>query len=107
VEAEPLSRPAASGKRSRRMIDILALLATHESVSLSEFSNALGVSPATVRRDLSELEYQGLLRRTHGGAAVIDSRAEFPIALRDTQFLDSKRLIAAQTAALIPQSVTR
>lgn len=84
------------------MIKILALLSDRESVSLVEFSDALGVSPATVRRDLADLNYQRLLRRTHGGATVIDSRAELPVALRDTQFLDAKRAIAAQAALLIP-----
>lgn len=84
------------------MIEILALLSERESVSLTEFSDALGVSPATVRRDLADLDYQRLLRRTHGGATVIDSRAELPVALRDTQFLDAKRAIAIQTALLIP-----
>lgn len=102
LEPEPQLRPAASGKRSRRMIQILGLLSERESVSLTEFSEALDVSPATVRRDLAELDYQRLLRRTHGGASVIDSRAELPIALRDTQFFDAKRAIAIQTARLIP-----
>jgi DeoR family transcriptional regulator of aga operon len=102
MEPGPQLRPAASGKRSRRMIEILALLSDRESVSLAEFSDALGVSPATVRRDLADLDYQRLLRRTHGGATVIDSRAELPVALRDTQFLDAKRAIATQTALLIP-----
>lgn len=98
----PELRPAASGKRSRRMIEILGLLSTRESVSLSEFSTALGISPATVRRDLADLEYQRLLRRTHGGATMIDSRAELPVALRDTQFLEAKHLIAMHAATLIP-----
>lgn len=102
IEPGPQLHPAASGKRSRRMIEILDLLSERESVSLAEFSDALGVSPATVRRDLAELDYQRLLRRTHGGATVIDSRAELPVALRDTQFLDAKRAIATQTAILIP-----
>ncbi|MEO7123302.1 MAG: DeoR/GlpR family DNA-binding transcription regulator [Lacisediminihabitans sp.] len=102
LDPGPHLRAAASGKRSRRMIEILDLLSTRESVSLSEFSDALGVSPATVRRDLADLDYQRLLRRTHGGATVISSRAELPVALRDTQFLDAKRAIAAQTAILIP-----
>ncbi|WP_349897812.1 DeoR/GlpR family DNA-binding transcription regulator [Parafrigoribacterium soli] len=102
MEADGQLRPAASGKRSRRMIQILDLLSVHESVSLAEFADALGVSPATVRRDLADLDYQRLLRRTHGGATVMDSRAELPVALRDTQFLEAKRLIARQTALLIP-----
>jgi DeoR family transcriptional regulator, aga operon transcriptional repressor len=96
------TRHAASGKRSRRMIAILEMLAERESVSLREFSDELGISAATVRRDLADLDYQRLLRRTHGGATLIDARAELPVALRDTQFLDAKRLIAREMARLIP-----
>ena len=95
-------RHAASGKRSRRMLAILDLLTEREEVSLAEFSQALGVSPATVRRDLADLDYQRLLRRTHGGATVITARTELPVALRDTQFLDAKRMIAREMARLIP-----
>ena len=95
-------RHAASGKRSRRMLAILDLLTEREEVSLAEFSRALGVSPATVRKDLAELDYQRLLRRTHGGATVITARTELPVALRDTQFLDAKRMIAREMARLIP-----
>jgi len=102
MEADGQLRPAASNKRSRRMIQILDLLAVHESVSLAEFADALDVSPATVRRDLADLDYQRLLRRTHGGATVMDARAELPVALRDTQFLEAKRLIGRQMALLIP-----
>ena len=97
-----LARHAASGKRSRRMIAILEMLAERESVSLREFSDELGISPATVRRDLADLDYQRLLRRTHGGATLIEARAELPVALRDTQFLEAKRLIAREMSRLIP-----
>jgi DeoR family transcriptional regulator of aga operon len=102
VGALPELHPAASGKRSRRMIEILAMVSQQESVSLTELCDALGVSAATMRRDLADLDYRRLIRRTHGGAAIIDSRAEIPVALRDTQFLEAKRSIATQTAILIP-----
>jgi DeoR family transcriptional regulator, aga operon transcriptional repressor len=100
--SDALAKHAASGKRSRRMIAILEMLAERESVSLREFSDELGISAATVRRDLADLDYQRLLRRTHGGATLIGARAELPVALRDTQFLDAKRLIAREMARLIP-----
>jgi DeoR family transcriptional regulator, aga operon transcriptional repressor len=102
TELNALAKHAASGKRSRRMIAILEMLAERESVSLREFSDELGISAATVRRDLADLDYQRLLRRTHGGATLIGARAELPVALRDTQFLDAKRLIAREMARLIP-----
>ncbi|HEU4807365.1 MAG TPA: DeoR/GlpR family DNA-binding transcription regulator [Homoserinimonas sp.] len=102
MKSRPQLRHAASSKRSRRMITILELLAERESVSLTEFSETLKVSPATVRRDLADLGRQRLLHRTHGGANVIDSQAELPVALRDTQYLEAKRSIALQVARLIP-----
>ena len=53
----------------------------------------LRVSAATLRRDLSELEEQGLLVRTHGGARALDpSGSEIPVRLRD------HRMIAIKTA---------
>jgi DeoR family transcriptional regulator, aga operon transcriptional repressor len=102
TELNALAKHAASGKRSRRMIAILEILAERESVSLREFSYELGISAATVRRDLADLDYQRLLRRTHGGATLIGARAELPVALRDTQFLDAKRLIAREIVRLTP-----
>lgn len=93
---------AASRKRSERMLGILDLVSERGSISLSELSESLGVSAATARRDLAELEAQRLLVRTHGGAAVIESRPELPVTLRDSKFQEAKRAIAAHVAGLIP-----
>jgi DeoR family transcriptional regulator of aga operon len=95
--------PAASGKRSRRMIAILDLLAERGRLTLTDISGSLGISAATARRDLADLADQRLLVRTHGGARLIDSRRELPVSLRDTRFQDSKRAIAAAVAELIPR----
>jgi DeoR family transcriptional regulator of aga operon len=95
--------PAASGKRSRRMAAILDLLAERGSVSLAELSRTLGISPATARRDLADMNDQRLLLRTHGGARVLETRNELPVALRDTRFQEAKRAIATAVAAAIPR----
>ncbi|MBH0008571.1 DeoR/GlpR family DNA-binding transcription regulator [Salinibacterium sp. SWN1162] len=95
-------RHAASTKRSTRMIAILDLLSERGSVALSEFAETLSISPATVRRDLAELEYQQLLVRTHGGATVIEARHELPVTFRDSQSQDAKKAIAARMATLVP-----
>lgn len=95
-------RHATSRKRSRRMVDIIDLITARGSITLDELSAALQVSPATVRRDLAELEYQRLILRTHGGATSVESRAELPVVLRDSQFQESKRAIALRMASLIP-----
>ena len=95
--------PAASGKRSRRMTSILDLLAERGTVSLAELSQTLGISPATARRDLADMSEQLLLVRTHGGARLLESRNELPVALRGTRFQEAKRAIALAVAEAIPQ----
>lgn len=97
------SAPAASGKRSKRMIAILDLLGERGTVALAEISELLAISPATARRDLAELADQRLIVRTHGGARLIDSRSELPVSLRDTRFQDAKRAIALAVAQIIPR----
>ncbi len=93
---------ATSRKRSERMLTVLTLLEDGGTVTLLRLTEALGVSAATVRRDLADLEDQGLLVRTHGGARAADARPEVPVRLRDTRFREAKQRIARQVAALIP-----
>lgn len=56
-----------SGFGDRRQY-ILQELMEKDSVSVSELSAELGVTPVTARADLAALEQEGLLVRTHGGA---------------------------------------
>ncbi|HEU5090104.1 MAG TPA: DeoR/GlpR family DNA-binding transcription regulator [Roseiflexaceae bacterium] len=81
---------------------ILAYLAEHDRVSVSELSHALSVSEVTVRKDLDALESQGLLTRVHGGAIGSGrGRLELHFAAREEQQRDAKRRIAMAAAALI------
>lgn len=57
--------------RTRRSF-ILDALAETGAVSVTEIAAQLGVSEMTVRRDLTELEKEGRLARTHGGAVSTD-----------------------------------
>lgn len=47
---------------------ILATLHRAAAVRVEDLGQALRVSPASIRRDLADLERAGLLKRTHGGA---------------------------------------
>ncbi|MGW0364518.1 DeoR/GlpR family DNA-binding transcription regulator [Streptomyces sp. NPDC002990] len=47
-------------------------------VSVAELAQRLGVSEMTVRRDLDELERQGVVKRIRGGAVATRSREEEP-----------------------------
>ena len=86
----------------RRRDQILAYLSTRDRTSVGELSHVLGVSEVTVRKDLDQLEGQGLLTRVHGGAVVSGrGRLELYFAAREQEHLDEKRRIAQAAAALI------
>ncbi|GAA0291598.1 DeoR family transcriptional regulator [Kineococcus aurantiacus] len=94
---------AGSGKRSRRLVAVLRLLGEQETVGLHRFVDELGVSVATVRRDLADLEAQGLLTRTHGGARTAASAVEVPVRLRAGTSHHLKQLIARRAATFLPE----
>lgn len=63
----PDPRPALA--ESRRAA-IAVLLRDSGAVTVSELEERFGISAMTARRDLSDLERQGIARRTHGGAVL-------------------------------------
>jgi DeoR/GlpR family transcriptional regulator of sugar metabolism len=58
--------------KAERHHAILDALQSHGSVRVSDLAEALAVDPVTIRRDLSQLEEEGQLRRVHGGAVLRD-----------------------------------
>lgn len=93
---------AVSHKRSARMRRTLELVNGAGAVRLTDLVRDLGVSPATVRRDLADMEEQGLLVRTHGGVRAFDATSELPVRLRDSHFREAKLRIAVRAAQLLP-----
>jgi len=90
-------------RRTDRMREVLSLLRDRGEVDSQVLRKELRVSAATLRRDLSELEEQGLLVRTHGGARALDpSGSDIPVRLRDHRMVAIKRRIAQHAAALVP-----
>lgn len=91
-----------SGRRSERMVALLAAVADRGDVQLSELAYILGASAATIRRDVAALAEQGLLIRTHGGAKRAKHGAELPVKLRDGRNRKAKQAIARVVADRIP-----
>jgi DeoR/GlpR family transcriptional regulator of sugar metabolism len=87
--------------REERFERIKSELARKGSVDGDELTGLLGTSRATVRRDLDDMQKQGLLRRTHGGAATVETRDELPFQSKLSAYLPEKRAIGAVTASLI------
>ena len=87
-------------QRAERWRALLDLVATGR-VEIDDAAARLGVSPATVRRDLDELARQQLLVRTRGGAVAHTVSYDLPMRYRESRHLDEKRAIAAAAAARI------
>lgn len=74
---------------------------------MEALSKALGVSPATVRRDLTELEKRGLIRRTHGGALPLSGTSFEPtVGQKSTEQVEEKRRIGKVAASLVRDGET-
>jgi DeoR/GlpR family transcriptional regulator of sugar metabolism len=89
-------------KKKNRHLLIIALLKNKPFLKIDELCQELNISPATVRRDLTELEQSRSIIRINGGAIVQPRSDESP----DNQsapdpFLSEKRKIAEAAAALV------
>jgi DeoR family fructose operon transcriptional repressor len=79
-----------------------AYLQRVEFASLEELSHCVDASISTVRRDLTALEAEGNLRRTHGGARLVTPKSdEFAFTARDTHQVAEKEAIGRACADLI------
>jgi DeoR/GlpR family transcriptional regulator of sugar metabolism len=77
-------------------------LKEHGSVSVTDLGERFGVSLMTARRDLAELERQGVARRTHGGAVRPGpSSHEDAFTQRLEVAVEAKERLGAAAAALV------
>jgi DeoR family transcriptional regulator of aga operon len=93
-------------RQKERFSLILERLAEKGSVGVLELAEELGVSSASVRRDLQVLEEQHLLSRTHGGAVALNMVYELPLRYRGSRHREEKRRIALAAAARVEHTVT-
>jgi DeoR/GlpR family transcriptional regulator of sugar metabolism len=81
---------------------IADLLRDAGAVTVTELESRFGVSPMTARRDLAELERQGVARRTHGGAVLPSiSAKEDSFAQRVEIATDAKAKLAEVAVAML------
>jgi len=73
----------------QRLDNLRELIRGKGAVRVEAICSELHVSPATVRRDLDQLEGIGAIRRVHGGAVSVESRLEEPL-------FDDKASLAAR-----------
>lgn len=89
---------------SKRQARLLERLQARSYVDTQDLQSFLGVSEATVRRDLVNLEARGLIRRTHGGALPVGQvNQEFSNAERMVQNSAEKARIGKVAAEMVKE----
>ncbi|WP_406944659.1 DeoR/GlpR family DNA-binding transcription regulator [Halobacillus sp. SY10] len=83
---------------------ILKTVKNDHTSKIKRLVEVTGASESTIRRDLDQLEEQGLLRRVHGGASLRSSASEEP-TMREkvTKFHSEKQAIAQFSASLVQE----
>jgi|SRR5215831_8396348 len=74
---------------------IIRFLLSAESANIEEIHSATGLPAACIRRDLSRLANLGLIRRTHGGATLVEPLLYEPFRY-DSSFLAREQVFAAE-----------
>lgn len=87
--------------RDARWQKLLDLLAERGRLDVDGTAAELGVSPATIRRDLDQLAEQRLLRRTRGGAVAQGVSYELPLRYKAARRAPEKQRIARAVAELV------
>jgi DeoR/GlpR family transcriptional regulator of sugar metabolism len=89
-------------KKHDRWNALMELLAASGQVDIDQAAGELGVSSATIRRDLDELTEQQMVVRTRGGAVAHSVSYDLPLRYKTARHASEKQRIAAAAAALVP-----
>lgn len=86
------------GERRRQILEIVN---ARGSIRVSELATLVRVTEPTVRKDISDLDAQRLLRRTHGGALAARPAYEVNVSARAGTNVEGKQAIARACLAEI------
>lgn len=85
-----------------RWTALLDILGRDGRLEVTSAAGQLGVSVATIRRDLDHLAAQQLLTRTRGGAARASVAYDLPLRHKSSRYAQQKLRIGTAAASLIP-----
>ena len=91
---------------NERQKEILSILYQKGRISVSELSKTLFVTEMTVRRDLTEMEKSGFIRRYRGGVMVKNSLGEMPITERLLVDRKEKELLAEKCIPYLKDGIS-
>lgn len=91
---------------NHRQRDILDLLRESDRLSTEQLADRFNVSSQTIRRDINELDAQGLVKRSHGGLSLPKNQHNQSFMQRSSVQIERKRRIAQAAVSLIPEDAT-
>ncbi|GIP34544.1 DeoR/GlpR family DNA-binding transcription regulator [Paenibacillus sp. J2TS4] len=87
---------------AERKLKIIEYVRHHGVASVAKLAHEFDVHETTIRRDLAEIEQEGLLKRTHGGVIVEQLTNKEPsFTERSHIHLEQKMLIGKKAASLV------
>lgn len=88
--------------KSYRIQEIENYIIKHENVSINTLCSVFDVSKNTIRRDISELEKKGTIKKVYGGVTLNqDKKNTIPFSEREIKNKSKKQLIAEAASALV------
>ena len=90
-----------------RHSEILKYVKEHKRATITQLAELLNTSNETIRRDVKELDQRGLLKKTHGGAILVEQSPvwyDVPLSLRESRFVAEKKAICACAAQFVQES---
>lgn len=88
--------------KQKRWVQIAELLKVKQDMKVDELLSLLNISPATLRRDLQEMEDLNIIKRYHGGARLNHQQIQEPAMILKSEMNSSvKKQIAYIAAKLI------
>lgn len=94
-------------KQETRQTEMLGLIREGRCSNVKEIAQELYISQATARRDLHQLETKGLVKLLYGNIIPLtDGPHDLPLAFRQNQARDSKRILARKAVDMIPNGST-
>lgn len=86
---------------------ILERIRKYKGASVQDLAKEFFINEATIRRDLNKLERTGLIKRTYGGALLIEGlSSEIPLFARESYNTDKKDTVALLAAELVKDGDT-
>ncbi|MBO7744426.1 DeoR/GlpR transcriptional regulator [Paenibacillus sp. MWE-103] len=94
---------------AQRRNKIKEQLLQEKSVKVAELVKTFNVSEETIRRDLNQLEREGLIQKSYGGAVLVDDIQQIsvsipPVQQRKFEHFEEKNVIGRRAAELVGEN---